>query len=121
MCKRYLLAGPVGAWSGWHRAESGGGGDGTCPPLAWAQGRRPACGARARDGNCRRDVGCWLGQGKGGRNVRAASAVSLPLTLCPVGQAAGGQKPTPAQLELKMVQSKKDIEDPEIVVRAAVL
>lgn len=34
---------------------------------------------------------------------------------------AGGQKPSPAQLELRMVQSRKDIEDPEIVVQATVL
>ncbi|XP_069886885.1 pyridoxal kinase [Dipodomys merriami] len=36
-------------------------------------------------------------------------------------QAGEGQKPRPAQLELRMVQSKKDIEDPEIVVQATVL
>lgn len=34
---------------------------------------------------------------------------------------AGGQKPSPAQLELRMVQSRKDIEDPKIVVQATVL
>ncbi|CAO2608571.1 hypothetical protein LEMLEM_LOCUS13872 [Lemmus lemmus] len=36
-------------------------------------------------------------------------------------QAGAGQKPSPAQLELRMVHSKKDIEDPEIVVQATVL
>ncbi|XP_042543154.1 pyridoxal kinase isoform X1 [Dipodomys spectabilis] len=36
-------------------------------------------------------------------------------------QAGEGQKPRPAELELRMVQSKKDIEDPEIVVQATVL
>ncbi|XP_077611493.1 pyridoxal kinase [Crocuta crocuta] len=40
---------------------------------------------------------------------------------CAKAQAGGGLKPSPAQLELRMVQSKKDIENPEIVVRAAVL
>ncbi|XP_058379182.1 pyridoxal kinase isoform X1 [Diceros bicornis minor] len=37
------------------------------------------------------------------------------------GQAGEGQKPSMAQLELRMVQSKKDIENPEIVVQATVL
>ncbi|XP_021112041.1 pyridoxal kinase isoform X2 [Heterocephalus glaber] len=36
-------------------------------------------------------------------------------------QAGEGQRPSPAQLELRMVQSKKDIEDPEIVVQATML
>uniref|UniRef100_A0ABI7XNY1 Pyridoxal kinase n=1 Tax=Felis catus TaxID=9685 RepID=A0ABI7XNY1_FELCA len=40
---------------------------------------------------------------------------------CAKAQAGGGLKPSPAQLELRMVQSKKDIENPEIVVQAAVL
>ncbi|KAJ8252954.1 hypothetical protein GJAV_G00207560 [Gymnothorax javanicus] len=35
--------------------------------------------------------------------------------------AGPGQKPSPAQLELRMVQSKADIEDPEIVIEATVL
>ncbi|XP_072470927.1 pyridoxal kinase [Notamacropus eugenii] len=35
--------------------------------------------------------------------------------------AGKGNKPSPAQLELKMVQSKKDIENPEIIVEATVL
>ncbi|KAM5281421.1 pyridoxal kinase [Ctenodactylus gundi] len=40
---------------------------------------------------------------------------------CAKAQAGEGQKPSPAQLELRMVQSRKDIEDPEIVVQATVL
>ncbi|XP_036601804.1 pyridoxal kinase [Trichosurus vulpecula] len=36
-------------------------------------------------------------------------------------QAGKGKKPSPAQLELRMVQSKKDIENPEIIVEATVL
>uniref|UniRef100_A0A8C2LIC5 Pyridoxal kinase n=1 Tax=Cricetulus griseus TaxID=10029 RepID=A0A8C2LIC5_CRIGR len=40
---------------------------------------------------------------------------------CAKAQAGEGQKPSPAQLELRMVQSKKDIEDPEIIVQATVL
>ncbi|KAJ8367198.1 hypothetical protein AAFF_G00324410 [Aldrovandia affinis] len=35
--------------------------------------------------------------------------------------AGPGQRPTPAQLELRMVQSKADIEDPAIVIEATVL
>ncbi|CAL8388671.1 pyridoxal kinase [Gadus morhua] len=35
--------------------------------------------------------------------------------------AGPGKKPSPAQLELRMVQSKKDIEDPALVVEATVL
>lgn len=40
---------------------------------------------------------------------------------CAKAEAGEGQKPSPAQLELRMVQSKRDIEDPEIVVQATVL
>lgn len=40
---------------------------------------------------------------------------------CAQAQAGQGKKPSPAQLELRMVQSKRDIESPEIVVQAAVL
>ncbi|XP_020829542.1 pyridoxal kinase [Phascolarctos cinereus] len=36
-------------------------------------------------------------------------------------QAGKGKKPSPAQLELRMVQSKMDIENPEIIVEATVL
>ncbi|XP_028902536.1 pyridoxal kinase [Ornithorhynchus anatinus] len=35
--------------------------------------------------------------------------------------AGKGKKPSPAELELRMVQSKKDIENPEIIVKATVL
>lgn len=40
---------------------------------------------------------------------------------CPAAKSGEGVKPSPAQLELRMVQSKKDIESPEIVVQATVL
>ncbi|OXB79558.1 UNVERIFIED_CONTAM: hypothetical protein H355_000374 [Colinus virginianus] len=36
-------------------------------------------------------------------------------------QAGEGNKPNSANLELRMVQSKKDIENPEIIVKATVL
>lgn len=35
--------------------------------------------------------------------------------------ACPNQKPSPAQLELRMVQSKADIEDPAIIVKAVIL
>lgn len=44
-----------------------------------------------------------------------------PRLVCSVAQAGEGWKPSPAQLELRMVQSKRDIENPEIVVQATVL
>lgn len=37
------------------------------------------------------------------------------------GVAGPGNKPSPAQLELRMVQSKADIENPAVVVEAKVL
>ncbi|KAG8507164.1 Pyridoxal kinase, partial [Galemys pyrenaicus] len=40
---------------------------------------------------------------------------------CARAQAGAGLRPSPAQLELRMVQSKEDIESPEIVVQATVL
>nr|KAF6478297.1 pyridoxal kinase [Molossus molossus] len=40
---------------------------------------------------------------------------------CAKAQAGAGCKPSPAQLELRMVQSKRDIENPVIVVQATVL
>ncbi|XP_049730933.1 pyridoxal kinase isoform X1 [Elephas maximus indicus] len=40
---------------------------------------------------------------------------------CKAAKAGKGQKPSSAQLELRMVQSKRDIENPEIVVQATVL
>lgn len=57
--------------------------------------------------------------GRGGRPLAAFRL--LQSCLCSSAQAGAGQKPSPAQLELRMVQSKKDIEDPEIVVQATVL
>lgn len=56
----------------------------------------------------------------GGRRPRVPSCL-LRSSLCSAAEAGEGQKPSPAQLELRMVQSKKDIEDPEIVVQATVL
>lgn len=38
-----------------------------------------------------------------------------------LAQAGEGNKPNSANLELRMVQSKKDIENPEIIVKATVL
>lgn len=55
------------------------------------------------------------------RTLGVSAAPSPSLMLCPAAQAAGGLKPRPAQLELRIVQSKKDIENPEIVVQATVL
>ncbi|KAJ8255577.1 hypothetical protein COCON_G00194410 [Conger conger] len=40
---------------------------------------------------------------------------------CAHKMAGAGQKPSPAQLELRMVQSKADIESPDIVIEATVL
>ncbi|KAK6485771.1 pyridoxine [Huso huso] len=40
---------------------------------------------------------------------------------CAKDMAGAGKKPSAAQLELRMVQSKKDIENPEIVIQATVL
>ncbi|XP_076975143.1 pyridoxal kinase [Tamandua tetradactyla] len=55
------------------------------------------------------------------KTVSAMHHVLLRTIECAKGQAGKGQKPSPAQLELRMVQSKRDIEDPEIVVQATVL
>lgn len=60
-------------------------------------------------------------EGRGRKRVASALSLSPSPTLCLVAQAGAGLKPSAAQLELRMVQSKKDIENPEIVVRAAVL
>lgn len=43
------------------------------------------------------------------------------VSACPAEMAGPGKKPSPAQLELRMVQSKADIENPSIVVEANVL
>ncbi|XP_025719315.1 pyridoxal kinase isoform X1 [Callorhinus ursinus] len=55
------------------------------------------------------------------KTVSAMHHVLQRTIKCAKAQAAGGLRPSPAQLELKMVQSKKDIENPEIVVQATVL
>uniref|UniRef100_A0A8P0PII2 Pyridoxal kinase n=1 Tax=Canis lupus familiaris TaxID=9615 RepID=A0A8P0PII2_CANLF len=55
------------------------------------------------------------------KTVSAMHHVLQRTIKCAKAQAAGGLKPRPAQLELRIVQSKKDIENPEIVVQATVL
>ncbi|XP_040588372.1 pyridoxal kinase [Mesocricetus auratus] len=55
------------------------------------------------------------------KTVSAMQHVLERTIRCAKAQAGEGQKPSPAQLELRMVQSKKDIEDPEIIVQATVL
>ncbi|XP_045857720.1 pyridoxal kinase [Meles meles] len=55
------------------------------------------------------------------KTVSAMHHVLQRTITCAKAQAVGGLKPSPAQLELRMVQSKKDIENPEIVVQATVL
>ncbi|MBZ3871429.1 Pyridoxal kinase [Sciurus carolinensis] len=55
------------------------------------------------------------------KTVSAMHHVLQRTIQCARAQAGEGRKPSPAQLELRMVQSKKDIEDPEIVVQATVL
>ncbi|XP_013360884.1 PREDICTED: pyridoxal kinase [Chinchilla lanigera] len=55
------------------------------------------------------------------KTVSAMHHVLQRTIRCAQAQAGEGRKPSPAQLELRMVQSKKDIEDPEIVVQATVL
>lgn len=61
-----------------------------------------------------------LRSGGGGGAPRVLSPL-LCSSPCSAAEAGEGRKPSPAQLELRMVQSKKDIEDPEIVVQATVL
>ncbi|XP_028623781.1 pyridoxal kinase isoform X1 [Grammomys surdaster] len=55
------------------------------------------------------------------KTVSAMQHVLQRTIRCAKAEAGEGQKPSPAQLELRMVQSKKDIENPEIVVQATVL
>lgn len=55
------------------------------------------------------------------KTVSAMQHVLQRTIRCAKAEAGEGQKPSPAQLELRMVQSKRDIEDPEIVVQATVL
>lgn len=55
------------------------------------------------------------------KTVSAMHHVLQRTIKCAQAQAGEGQKPSPAMLELRMVQSKRDIENPEIVVQATVL
>uniref|UniRef100_A0A8C6ANQ8 Pyridoxal kinase n=1 Tax=Monodon monoceros TaxID=40151 RepID=A0A8C6ANQ8_MONMO len=55
------------------------------------------------------------------KTVSAMHHVLQRTIKCAQARAGEGLKPSPAQLELRMVQSKKDIENPEIVVQATVL
>ncbi|XP_036301589.1 pyridoxal kinase isoform X1 [Pipistrellus kuhlii] len=55
------------------------------------------------------------------KTVSAMHHVLQRTIKCAKAQAGEGQKPSPAMLELRMVQSKRDIENPEIVVQATVL
>lgn len=55
------------------------------------------------------------------KTVSAMQHVLQRTIRCAKAEAGEGQKPSPAQLELRMVQSRKDIEDPKIVVQATVL
>uniref|UniRef100_A0A2K5W0Y1 Pyridoxal kinase n=2 Tax=Macaca fascicularis TaxID=9541 RepID=A0A2K5W0Y1_MACFA len=55
------------------------------------------------------------------KTVSALHHVLQRTIQCAKAQAGEGVKPSPMQLELRMVQSKRDIEDPEIVVQATVL
>ncbi|XP_039713746.1 pyridoxal kinase [Pteropus medius] len=55
------------------------------------------------------------------KTVSAMHHVLQRTIKCAKAQAGEGQRPSPAQLELRMVQSKADIENPEIVVQATVL
>ncbi|XP_016073746.1 PREDICTED: pyridoxal kinase [Miniopterus natalensis] len=55
------------------------------------------------------------------KTVSAMHHVLQRTIKCAKAQAGEGRKPSPAQLELRMVQSKRDIENPEIVVQATVL
>ncbi|XP_012519586.1 PREDICTED: pyridoxal kinase [Propithecus coquereli] len=55
------------------------------------------------------------------KTVSAVHHVLQRTMQCATAQAEEGLRPNPAQLELRMVQSKKDIEDPEIVIQATVL
>ncbi|XP_025234770.1 pyridoxal kinase isoform X2 [Theropithecus gelada] len=55
------------------------------------------------------------------KTVSALHHVLQRTIQCAKAQTGEGVKPSPMQLELRMVQSKRDIEDPEIVVQATVL
>ncbi|XP_066478516.1 pyridoxal kinase [Tiliqua scincoides] len=55
------------------------------------------------------------------KTVSAMQHVLQRTITCAKAQAGEGKKPNSAQLELRMVQSKKDIENPEIIIKATVL
>ncbi|XP_037686814.1 pyridoxal kinase isoform X2 [Choloepus didactylus] len=55
------------------------------------------------------------------KTVSAMHHVLQRTIRCAQAQAGNGQKPSPAQLELRMIQSKRDIEDPKIVIQATLL
>ncbi|XP_011809512.1 PREDICTED: pyridoxal kinase isoform X2 [Colobus angolensis palliatus] len=55
------------------------------------------------------------------KTVSALHHVLQRTIQCAKAQAGEGVKPSPMQLELRMVQSKREIEDPEIVFQATVL
>ncbi|MFT7818209.1 pyridoxal kinase isoform X2 [Arapaima gigas] len=55
------------------------------------------------------------------RSALRPSRRSPPVSLSVSEMAGPGRRPSPAQLELRMVQSKADIENPAIVVEATVL
>lgn len=50
-----------------------------------------------------------------------ASPPFLPFPISPSELAGPGRRPSPPQLELRMVQSKADIEDPAIVTEATII
>ena len=52
-------------------------------------------------------------------NTIATMQAVLERTLTSANKAAGpGNKPTPHQMELKLIQSKKDIEQPKVTIEA---
>uniref|UniRef100_A0A452GFT7 Pyridoxal kinase n=5 Tax=Durocryptodira TaxID=1579337 RepID=A0A452GFT7_9SAUR len=55
------------------------------------------------------------------KTVSAMQHVLQRTIKCAKAHAGKGNKPSPAQLELRMVQSKKDIENPEIIIKATEL
>lgn len=55
------------------------------------------------------------------QKVHGESLCCNCVSSCPAEMAGPGKKPSPAQLELRMIQSKADIENPSIAVKAKVL
>ncbi|XP_070232906.1 pyridoxal kinase isoform X1 [Bos mutus] len=68
-----------------------------------------------------RTIKCAKGRPGGRAGGRQRCGVLQRTIKCAKAKSGEGVKPSPAQLELRMVQSKKDIESPEIVVQATVL